>query len=332
MSDSGTSKGISHWLQGRVPQWRRIEQLVARQRGRRDETCDEVLEMAQGYRSLARDVSLARQTMPASPITRYLEEMLAACYDLFSRTPHSLGQQLVSLYRDEVPAVVRELRRPIAISATIFIVSAMLGWLLVRAYPEMVALFASEQMIETVQRGQLWTDDLLNVTPSSVLAWGIMTNNIAVTLFAFVFGSIYGLGTLYLLSLNGMMLGGVFAFTARYDLDGRLFAFIIGHGVVELSIIVLAGAAGIKLGEALIRPGQRTRVAAFQYAVSRASKLIAVGVPLLVGAGLIEGYISPNPNIPLNVRVTVGLTYGVFMLLVLSGRIWPRRSRLRMKQ
>jgi uncharacterized membrane protein SpoIIM required for sporulation len=84
----------------------------------------------------------------------------------------------------------------------------------------------------------------------------------------------------------------------------------------------------MKLGEALIRPGQLTRVAAFQQAVSKAGKLIALGVPLLIGAGIIEGNISPNPAYDLTFRVTVGSIYWIVMVLLLTGWWWPRRKKL----
>jgi len=327
MANSESNQSIVKWLQNRMTQWQRMEGLLARQRGRKDEVSDEVLELAQGYRSLARDVSLARNNMPDSRVTRYLENMLLQAYDLIHRNPHSLRGQLGRLFRIEVPRAMQELHKPIFFSTLIFVISAVLGWILVNAYPELATLFASEEMISMVQQGRLWTDDLHNVVPSSLLSFRIMTNNIAVTLFAFVLGSFYGLGTLYILGLNGLMLGGIFAFTGHYQMDERLLQFVVAHGMVELSIIVLAGAAGIKLGEALIRPGHMTRIEAFQQAVTRASKLVAVGAPLLVGAGLIEGYISPNPDIGMQTRLIVGFAYWVFMVLVLTGRIWPKQAQ-----
>ena len=241
-----SDNAVAHWLQGRVNVWRRHESLLQTQRGRKDLDSSETLEFVKGYRSLSRDVSLARNALPNSQITLYLESLLLRSFDLVHRKPYSLFQQFINMLRFELPQVMHELRGAITISVSIFLLSAFVGWWLVYTYPELAALFASPKMIETVQKGGLWTDDLLNVVPSSMLSLGIMTNNIVVTMTAFVLGTLYGLGTLYMMSLNGAMLGGVFAFTARYHLAGRLFEFIIAHGVVELSVIILAGAAGMK--------------------------------------------------------------------------------------
>ena len=321
------SRSLGHWLQGRLPQWQRMEALLKRQRGRKDESSDEALEFVNGYRSLSRDVSLARHVLGGSRITTYLESLLVQAHDTIQRRHMPLHRQLLGLLRDEIPAVVRELIGPILYSLVIFVLAALVGWWLVDTYPEMVSLVASEEMIRNVQQGTLWTDDLLNVTPSSLLSIGILTNNIMVTFFAFALGIFYGLGTLYIMGLNGLMLGGVFAFTHQYSMADRLFEFVVAHGMVELSVIVLAGAAGMKLGEALIRPGQQTRVGAFQQAVSKAGKLIALGVPLLIIAGFIEGYISPNPGYDLATRITVGSVYWIIMLLLLTGWCWPRRQK-----
>jgi len=322
-----SDSAVAHWLEGRIGLWRRHESLLRTQRGRKDMDSSETLEFVNGYRSLSRDVSLARNALPNSQITVYLESMLLRSYDLIHRRPYNLLRQFIYMLRYELPQVVRELRGAILISVAIFLLSAFIGWWLVYTYPELAALFASPKMIETVQKGGLWTDDLLNVTPSSILSVGIMTNNIVVTMSAFVLGTLYGLGTLYMMTLNGAMLGGVFAFTARYNLAGKLFEFVIAHGIVELSVIMLAGAAGMKIGEALVRPGQLTRRDAFNKAASNASKIIMVGTLLLIGSGLIEGYVSPNPAFSLATRITIGVSYGIFMFLLLSGWLWPRRKQ-----
>ncbi len=313
---------IGKWLQGRVPDWQRLSGLLSRQRDRKSEKLAETLELVQRFRGLARDVSLAREVMPGGRLTRELEGLFLRAHEAVYRRPSNFWRQLLELMRDEVPAVTRDLRNPLVASISLFLGSTLAGWWLVATFPELAALFASETMIDMVQRGELWTDDLLNVIPSSLLSFSIMANNIVVTLTAFALGALYGLGTVYILGLNGLMLGGVFALTAQHDLAGRLFSFVIAHGIVELSIVCLAGAAGIHLGEALARPGSRSRSAAFQAAVSRSAKLLPVCVLFLLGCGLIEGYISPDERYSLGARSVVGLSYGLRFWMVLTGWLW----------
>jgi uncharacterized membrane protein SpoIIM required for sporulation len=232
-----------------------------------------------------------------------------------------------ALFEREAAAAAYELRWHILAVTALFFVAAGAGFGLVSMYPELASLFASEAMIEQVSQGQLWTDDLLNILPSSLLAVQIFTNNIVVSLFAVCLGVLYGLGTIYIIGLNGVMLGSIFAFTAQHGMAGRLFEFVAAHGFVELSVIFIAGAAGASLGEALARPGHLTRGAAFQKAVGRAARLMVVCLAFLIGAGVIEGYVSPDRSIPLAVRLAVGLGYFALFVLVLTGAV--ERWRLR---
>jgi uncharacterized membrane protein SpoIIM required for sporulation len=313
---------LVHWLRRRVPDWQRLGELLSKQRDRAGESYAEVVELVDRFRSLGRDLSLARDLMPGSSLCRELEALFLKAHESVFRRPSQFKAQLVELFRDEVPRVFHDMRTTIWITVTLFLGTGLLGWLLVSFNPDLVSLFASEEMVEKVQRGELWTDGLLNIVPSSVLSVQIMANNIMVSLFAFALGALYGLGTIYIIALNGFMLGGVFAFTAKYDLAGRLFNFVVAHGVVELSVICLAGAAGIQLGNALVHPGLKTRMAAFHDAVKQAATLLPVVVVFLIGAGIIEGYISPNDSFPLGARVVIGVAYGIFLWAVLSGRIW----------
>ena len=325
------ARTLAQWLRRRVPDWRRLETLLREQRDRADESHADVIELVDRFRSLGRDLSLARALMPGSSVCRELENLFLKAHEAVFRRPGRFGAQLAELFRDDVPRVFHELVATIWITATLFFGTAVLGWLLVSFNPELASLFASEKMIENVQKGELWTDGLLNIVPSSVLSVQIMANNIVVSLFAFALGALYGLGTIYVISLNGFMLGGIFAFTANYDMAGRLFNFVVAHGVVELSVICLAGAAGIQLGHALVHPGLKTRSEAFRDAVKRAGILLPVVVVFLVGAGLIEGYISPDDRYSLSLRVAVGVGYGVLLWAVLTGRVWRGSGSISVK-
>jgi uncharacterized membrane protein SpoIIM required for sporulation len=127
---------------------------------------------------------------------------------------------------------------------------------------------------------------------------------------------------------NGIHLGGVFGLTQAYGLSGGLFEFVIGHGVLELSIIIAAGAAGLMMGWALISPGNRKRSDALAMASRRAFTLLLGLAPLLVIAGLIEGNISPS-DAPFALKVAIGLTTGLlfYSYLLLVGR--PAQSSAR---
>jgi len=319
------NQALAHWLNARKSQWESLENTL-KQPGRRGLEMSDARELLSGYRSLLSDLSLSRRVNGKAMITRYLENLFLKTHEEIYRPSNHPLARLIDLYHWEVPRLMRELKTAIVSAFALFVLGIAAGWFLIGSYPDLISLIASPKMVDQVQKGVLWTDGLLNVAPSSILSVGIAANNISVTLFAFGLGALYGVGTLYIIGFNGFMLGGIFAFTADYQLDGRLFAFIIGHGMVELSVIIIAGAMGLQLGEALIRPGARNRLQAFQETSLNAGKILLAATPFLVFAGLIEGFVSPDQSFNLLQRSVIGCCSGtIFWLILLFGV--PGKSR-----
>ena len=318
-------QALGAWLEKRIPAWRELESLF-KTRDRKSTDTGEPRKIISGFHMLVSDLSLARQAIPGSRIHNWLESLFLRGHQLIFRAPGNTLLRIRDIVAFESPALIRDMSNLLLYTIVLFIGAILCGWLMISVFPDLTTLFASTEMINRVQSGELWTDGLLNIMPSSLLSLSLMTNNITVSIFAFSLGAFYGLGTLYIITLNGLMLGGVFAFTAQYGLNGELLKFIIAHGVVELSVICIAGAMGLNLGEALLRPGTRTRQQAFRKATSDAGKVLVVALPFLVVAGLIEGYISPDPQFELSFRIVVGITSGlIFWLLLIFGLPWLKR-------
>ena len=319
MAARNTAGPGGDWAKEKLPEWRESAARLSAVEKSKHATPDEIMAVVNSYGEIARDLTVARRASPDGKLTRYLTQVYARMHRALHRKPGSAGRALKDLFLRDVVDIVRSLREPILYVTLLFIGSGYAGWWLVTTYPELAALVASESMINGAARGELWTDDILNVVPSSWLALSILTNNIMVTLFAACLGVFYGLGTIYIIGLNGIMIGGVFAMVAQYRLAGRLFEFVIAHGIVELSVIAIAGAVGVSLGASIARPGNRTRRRAFQEASARGARLIFVCAVFLVGAGIIEGYVSPNPGYPLATKVLVGVGYFLLFAAVLGG-------------
>jgi uncharacterized membrane protein SpoIIM required for sporulation/uncharacterized RDD family membrane protein YckC len=281
--------------------------------------------MIEDYRLLAHDLARERRAGAKTAAHEYLEAAYARAHATLHYSAWHPGDALLSLFRDQLPAVVQWLKPHILWVTLLFVLSVFAGGWMVHTYPALIRLFASPELIATVERGELWTHSLLNVVPSSVLSLQILTNNIVVSIFAYCAGFLFGLGTFYIVGLNGVMLGAVFAFTAQHGLDGELFSFIVAHGCVEISVMCLSGAAGAAVGEALIRPDTARRADAFRTAALRSGKLLLACAVLLVGAGLIEGYVSPDPRFPFWTRVVIGVAYWFVMVALLRGWFFGRR-------
>jgi uncharacterized membrane protein SpoIIM required for sporulation len=326
VSADARRNALAHALLKRATLWQEAEARARRfRRGRADDPA-EAVRVADDYRLLAHDLARARVLLPRSRAREYLESVYASVHATLNHGGWRLGATLARLFRDEIPASVMWLAPYLVWTTALFVLAAAAGYALVDRFPELIALFASPDLIASVERGKLWTEGLLNIAPSSVLSVQILANNIVVSLFAYCTGFLFGLGTLYIVGLNGLMLGAIFAYVSRHGLGGALAAFIVAHGCVELSVMCLSGAAGAAVGEALMRPGSGGRIATFRTAALRSGAVLLACAVLLVGAGFIEGFVSPDPRIPLGLKIAIGVGYWLFMLALLSGRLWSRRQ------
>jgi len=326
MNESPRDHALKVTLLRRSELWKNAAARMRRLAGGKTNDAADALSMADDYRMLAHDVAKIRRLLPDSRAREYLETAYAQAHASLHRPAWHPGHAILTLFRDEIPAVVSWLRPHIIWATALFILTVIAGYWMVHTYPDLIALFASPELIATVERGQLWTEGLLNVVPSSVLSLQILTNNIVVSLSAYCAGFLFGLGTLNILGLNGLMLGAVCAFTALHGLGHDLLQFIIAHGCVEVSVMCLSGAAGAAVGEAVVRPGPLGRADSFRSAALTSGKLLILCVVLLIGCGLIEGYISPDPRIGFALRAAVGVGYWLLMLAMLAG--WPWRLLL----
>ncbi len=322
-----TNAALSQWLMAKKAGWEDLENKLKPNKAVPISPVNEACEILSSYKAIMTDLSLSRRVNGDTLITRYLENLFLKTQEEIYRPSNNLFSRIIDLYNLEVPVLMGRLKNSIISAFLIFVISIATGWFLINSFPDLISLIAAPKMIDQVQSGRLWTDGLLNVTPSSMLSISITANNITVSIFAFAMGAFYGLGTLYIIGLNGLMLGGIFAFTASYSLGERLFSFVIAHGVVELSVIIISGAMGLELGEALVRPGSRNRTQAFQNANANAGKILFAATPFLIFAGLIEGFISPDPSYGLTGRILIGVCSGIiFWLTMLFGLPWVSRK------
>ncbi|MGH8149599.1 MAG: stage II sporulation protein M [Steroidobacteraceae bacterium] len=323
------NRDAAAWMRARAPLWRRLAAEAGEASGRSRASAEEALATMEAYRTLARDLASARELLPGSAASAALESAYAAVHAAIGRAPHVGGARWLALLREDIPAAAAMVRTTALWIALLMVLSALAGWWLITTYPELVGLIASERMIDGVEHGHLWTDQLLDVAPASLLSARIFSNNVVVTAGAFCAGLFFGLGTFYMIALNGLMLGGLLAFTHQHGLGLELLKFTFAHGPVELSVICLAGAAGTKLAEAVIRPAAATRAESLRRAAARLGPLLVACALLLLGSGLIEGFVSADPHVSIPVRLAVGLAYWVLMLLMLSGRLYARPAPAR---
>lgn len=291
--------------------WARLEALAARTRGNAEALTEaELYELGRLYQIATSDLALAQRDFPSHQITRYLNQLVGRTHAILYREEPLRWRQLLRFYREEFPRLYRQLLPYTAVAFALFILPAIISFFVVWQSPDTIYTLLGRdiaRLVQTVERGELWTD--IAPTLRSSAAATILTNNISVMFNAFAGSLTGGLLTLYILVFNGLSLGAIFGLLQFHGMSGGLAEFVLAHGPVELSVIFLAGGCGLYVADGLLRPGLLTRQAALTQRAKIAVQLILGSAPLLIGIGLIEGFLSPS-GLPWPVKALVGLTTG----------------------
>jgi uncharacterized membrane protein SpoIIM required for sporulation len=318
------------------PAWERLNVLLKRsQHGLAGLSAAELQELGRLYRQSTSDLAVARRDFPNHAVCDYLNGLVARAHAEVYRGKSVRPLQMLRFFTTTFPRTFRETWGYTLASFLMFMLPALVCFMVAARDPEAISLLfpTFHGVLHNIESEHEWWKEI-NESGNAIAASGIMTNNIQVTFIAFAGGVTLGLFTLWVLAQNGLFLGAVAGAAHHFDFGDNLWGFVAAHGVIELSVIFIAGGAGLQLGWSMLRPGLLTRRAALVVAARRAAQLLFGCVPLLVIAGTIEGFISPS-DLPLAVKLLVSFTSGVvlYSYLLLAGRTppesAPRRRRRR---
>ena len=312
------------FYQSRKSDWEQLNRvLVASEKNIKGLSPQEVETLGRLYRAATSDLALAQRDFPRHQITQYLNRIVGRAHAVVYQGEALAFNRLFDFALRGFPRLFRETMVFTVIAALFLILPALVAGVSIAAHPENATWLLSESaqaLIPTVQNKELWIDIPVNERPYA--SSFIMTNNIRVSFLAFGSGVSGGILTIWILVTNGLDLGGLLGLTSHYGIGFDLATFVIGHGVIELSVIFMAGGSGLMLGWAIIHPGLQRRRDALTLAATKAVRLLLGAVPMLVIAGTIEGLISPSETVPWPVKWTIGITSGIvlYSYLLLAGR------------
>ncbi len=303
----------TYWLERRKQYWSRLESLLAivAKHDVRALHRSELRELSLLYRQTATDLSALREDPGGRQFALYLNQLLGRAHNIIYSARKSSPTGIFRFYRREYPAVFRSLIAYIAVAVLLFVAGAALGTALTATRPEFMRHVLGPAMVDTIERHQMWTHSIVGIKP--LASSGIMTNNLSIAFLAFAAGITAGIGTLYLLFFNGLLFGVIATACWMAGMSLPLWSFVAPHGVLELPAIFIAGAAGLRLARAVLFPGFLSRRDSLAVGGREAVRLLLGAIPLLVIAGVVEGFFSPS-DAPVALKFLLG--GGLLALLI----------------
>ena len=267
--------------------WEELEQLHVKveQKGLKALPSPQVRRFLHLFRQISHHLAYVRTFYPKSSLEIYLNTLIAKChnhvYAVKKVTPSDFYKFLILGF----PTLLKECRIYILMSFLFFIAGVLIGFLPVLYDPSNANLFLPNNLIDAMKNNQIGAKSWDYPLMSSI----IMANNIAVSLKAFVFGITAGVGTIFVLMQNGMLLGALASIVFQYNDAVKFWSLILPHGIIELTAIFISGGAGLMITKGLLIPGELSRKHALIFYSKKSVSLVLGSAFMLVIAGVIEG-------------------------------------------
>lgn len=298
------------FIRNNIDKWRSVEELI-------DNVNFEMPDrLAEAYIDLTADLAFAQTHYPHSRITIYLNNLSSSLHNELYRNKREKWSRVLTFWTQEVPDVMWKERRLLLISFLIFMVSVLIGVLSTlgdASFPRLILGDGYMDMtLENIAKGKPM--GVYGSEEESMMFLGITLNNIMVSFNIFVSGVLTSFMPGYQLFQNGIMVGCFDTFFYQHGLLGESLLATMLHGTLELSAIVVAGAAGLAMGNGWLFPGTYSRIVSFQRGAKRGMKIVVGTVPLFILAGFIESFITRHTEINDFVRLTVILLSLCFVI------------------
>lgn len=307
----------TRFLQQRQPIWDEFERgLEGARRSPRTTGYARIEKIAFLYRQVLHDHALAAARYPGTSAARHLSHLALEGTHWLSRDAGDRLGRPVNFFSRSFPLAFRRNLSSLVWGLFLFVASALFGLTLAAIRPDIGVAFLGPATIEGLRQGHLWTESLVSSVPPAVSSSFIATNNMSVALTGWAGGSLAGLGAVYVLLLNGFMLGAIFGVTASYSMAGALGEFASAHGPLELTLIIVTAAAGLGMGRALVEATDEPRSHALRRAGIDALIILLGCLPWFLLLGAVEGFISPSPQIPRLTKLALGISLEAVFLTI----------------
>jgi len=302
----------TRWLEKRKPYWNRLEALLNRseQSGLKSLSRSDLQELSLLYRQMAADLAAIREDRGSVHFSRYVNQLLVRAHNTIYSGRSASPAAIFSFFWQTFPSVFRRNLTLCLLAVFIFLVAGAVGAILTYQNPDFKTKILGPEMVKTIDQHQMWTHSIVGIRPLASSA--IMTNNMSVGFTTFALGITAGLGTIYMMAFNGLLIGVIGVACWLSGLSLQLWSFVAPHGVLELPAIFIAGGAGLRVAQGLLFPGLLPRRESLARGGLEAVQLVLGTVPILIIAGLIEAFVSPTG---LAISLKFSMAGALFVLL-----------------
>jgi uncharacterized membrane protein SpoIIM required for sporulation len=304
----------------RRPEWDQLDRLLASRRALHRLAPTSISRAASLYRALTTDLMRARTAGYSGDTITYLDALAARAHNaLYGAPPYRLSA-VIDLVARDFPRTVRRRAAFFAFAAALFLVPALVGFWAAKASASFAAEVLPTAIVESMEES--YSKPLDRAAGENVLMAGFyVNNNIGIAFRCFATGVLFGLGSVFFLVYNGLLMGTVAGMLARTGHGMNLLTFCCGHSPFELTAIVISGMAGLRMGYALVATGGRTRWGSLRQCAEELAHLVFGAAIMLLIAAFIEGFWSPSAVLPpVKWGVAVVLSVAVASYLTLAGR------------
>jgi uncharacterized membrane protein SpoIIM required for sporulation len=282
------------FLQNNKEKWQKFENILVSNYNINPD------ELAELYIEITDDLSYSRTFYPKSKTTAYLNQLTIKIHHKLYKNKKEDVSKFKTFWQKELPQIMFNSRKELLTSFLIFFISMVIGVVSTSGDQRFVRMILGDyyvnMTIENIKKGDplaVYKDN-----ESSLMFISITMNNIKVSFFAFIFGIFMSIGTGYILLSNGIMLGSFQYFFAQYGLLLESIRVVWIHGTLEISAIIIAGAAGIKMGNSYLFPGTYTRLHSFRNGAMDGLKIVLGIVPMFIAAGFLESFVTRHTEMP----------------------------------
>ena len=287
------------------------------------------------YLEVTDHLSYAQTFYPGSNTQRYLNMLASQAHQQIYTTKRESRNRFISFFTKEFPLEFYKYQKQLLLAFAVFTLFSVVGAFSAASDGAFVRLILGDAYVN------MTLENIANEDPMAVykqmgemdMFLGITINNIRVSLYAFVLGIFLGLGTMYIIMQNAIMLGSFQYFFYEKGLLWESVRTIWIHGTIEISVIIVAACAGLVVGRSILFPGTYTRLTSFVQGVKAGLKIVISTIPFFIAAGFLEGFVTRHTEMPdwlailiISLSLALILFYYVFYPIILNKKEFHERQ------